>query len=61
MNEYVMYVCMLILVVLFHLMLAWLYANVSFTLFVLQWVTSSMSHSLPLFSRQITYEDDDWF
>jgi len=47
-------------------MFAWLYANVSFTMFVLQWVTSS-SGSLPfsvyivltLLSRQIKY-DDSW-
>ena len=55
-------------------MLAWLYANVSFTVFILQSVTDQLdepfgsSRSQPfsafnivftLFSRQIKYDDDD--
>jgi len=39
------------MVVLFHLMLACLYVNVSFTTFVLQWLTSSMSQLAPPVAR----------
>ena len=61
---YVIYVCMLFLVVLFHLMLACLYANVSFSVFVLQWVTSSMSiftvqNCFHIIFTANKYDDDD--
>ena len=61
MNDCVCYVCMHVnfwlFCILFHFMLAWLYANVSFTVFVLQWVTSLMSHLVPLVAChfQFTY------